>query len=188
MSVGQFYEGCLLRPNHQRWYAKWKLSRNMHVLHTRFLHVKVPTCKLSRWLTTKISASGLRRKFVKSVLFGWECCWLSWKLEEKCGQRLPVVDTQFFFFFLAILPYPPGKRKAIITLHTDRQWGWLFLHGVWLHHTRGLRHSYAFVRHGVVAGTTTVDFRKFGDKLYGKLTSVFIVPVGRPCSLFKQQV
>ena len=26
-------------PNHQRRHAKWKLSRNMHTSHTRFLHV-----------------------------------------------------------------------------------------------------------------------------------------------------
>ncbi len=25
-----------LAPNHQRWYAKWKLSRNMYTMHTRF--------------------------------------------------------------------------------------------------------------------------------------------------------
>ncbi len=23
-------------PNHQRWYAKWKISRNMYTLHARF--------------------------------------------------------------------------------------------------------------------------------------------------------
>ncbi len=26
-------------PNHQRWCAEWKLSRNTYKLHTRFLHV-----------------------------------------------------------------------------------------------------------------------------------------------------
>ncbi len=36
------------------------------------LHVSCRFCVLSRWLSTKISASELRRKFIKSALFGWE--------------------------------------------------------------------------------------------------------------------
>ncbi len=31
-------------PNHQRWYAKWKLCRNTYTLHTRL----APTCMLSQ--------------------------------------------------------------------------------------------------------------------------------------------
>ncbi len=27
---------CFIPPNQQRWHAKWKLSRNMYALHTRF--------------------------------------------------------------------------------------------------------------------------------------------------------
>ncbi len=51
-----FHNSTLLRfctlfhipPNQQRRSAKRKLSRNMYTLHTRFLHVWVPTCMLSR--------------------------------------------------------------------------------------------------------------------------------------------
>ena len=60
-------------PNHQRWYAKWKLNWNIqYTLHTyAFLHVLVPICMLSRHLLTKLSASELSQKFLKRV-----CCWL----------------------------------------------------------------------------------------------------------------
>ncbi len=49
---------------------KWKLSRNLHALRTRFFFARfAPTCMLSRRLATKkISASELRRKFIKSAL------------------------------------------------------------------------------------------------------------------------
>ncbi len=40
-------------PNHQRWYAKWKLSRNMYTLRTRFLARLAPICMLSRCSLTK---------------------------------------------------------------------------------------------------------------------------------------
>ncbi len=52
---------CHVLPNHQRWYAKWKLSRNMYALHACFgtfcadLHAQSE-------LINKISASELRRK------------------------------------------------------------------------------------------------------------------------------
>ena len=55
-------------PNQQRWHAKWKLRRNMYTLRATFLHVLAPTRMLSRRLVTKISASELRRKFVKGAL------------------------------------------------------------------------------------------------------------------------
>ncbi len=59
-------------PNHQRWHAKWKLSRNtQHVARTSFLHRLASTCMLRRCLVANLSASELRRKFVKRA-----CCWL----------------------------------------------------------------------------------------------------------------
>ncbi len=48
---------------------KWKPSRNMYIhVACMFLHVPAPICTLSRCLLTKISASELRRKIVKSAL------------------------------------------------------------------------------------------------------------------------
>ncbi len=57
------------KPNQQRWHAKWKLSQNMFMLHTRFffcmfgddLHAQSALCN-------KISASKLGKKFSKSAL------------------------------------------------------------------------------------------------------------------------
>ncbi len=67
-------------PNHHRWHAKWKLSRNVHTLRTRFCHVLASIRMLSRCLVTTISASEIRRKFYQEcVVVGWAlflCC--SW--------------------------------------------------------------------------------------------------------------
>ena len=57
-------------PNHQRWHAKWKLSWNMHTLHTRFLHVWRRFAMLSRCLVTKFR----HRSSVGSLLR--VRCWL----------------------------------------------------------------------------------------------------------------
>ncbi len=54
-------------PNHQRWYAKRKLGRNIHTLHTRFCTLGADLHAQSV-LINKISASELSRKFVKSAL------------------------------------------------------------------------------------------------------------------------
>ena len=56
---------CL--PNHQRWRAKWKLSRNVHTLHTRFGTFGTELYAQSV-LSNKISALELTRKFIKSAL------------------------------------------------------------------------------------------------------------------------
>ena len=58
-------------PNHQRWYAKTEAqSECVHIAH-EFLHVLA----LSRRLATKISASEIRQKLVKSeLLVGHDCC------------------------------------------------------------------------------------------------------------------
>ena len=64
----------VMGPNHQRWYAKWKLSRNT-VLYTPSIRVfarLAPTCVFSvSVLINQISASELSRKFLKSVVVGW---------------------------------------------------------------------------------------------------------------------
>ncbi len=54
-------------PNHQRWYAKWKLSRNTYTLHTRFCTFGADLYAQSV-LSNKISASELSRKFIESAL------------------------------------------------------------------------------------------------------------------------
>ncbi len=60
-----------LVPNHQRWYAEWRLSRNTYTLHARFCTFGADLHAQSV-LGNKISASELRRKFIKSVLLaGW---------------------------------------------------------------------------------------------------------------------
>ena len=67
----------LLLPNHQRWRAKWKLSRNICASHTRFfLHVWAPMCTLGRRLVAKF----LRRISVGSLL--GVRCWLG-----SCNKR-----------------------------------------------------------------------------------------------------
>ncbi len=58
----------LLRaPNHHRWYAKCKLSRNAYTLCSCFCTFGTDLCARSV-LINKISASELRRKFIKSAL------------------------------------------------------------------------------------------------------------------------
>ncbi len=54
-------------PNHQLWHARWKLSRSTHTLHTHFCTFGADLCAQSV-LSNKISASELRRKFIKSAL------------------------------------------------------------------------------------------------------------------------
>ena len=55
-------------PSHQGWCSKWKLSRNMYSLHTRFLHVRHRLANAHLALINKISASELSRKFIKGPL------------------------------------------------------------------------------------------------------------------------
>ena len=54
-------------PNHQRWYAKWKLSWNVYTLHACFCTLCANLCAQSV-LINKISASELRQKFIKIAL------------------------------------------------------------------------------------------------------------------------
>ena len=56
-----------LTPNHQRWYAKWKLSWNTYILRTHF-HTFCTDLYAQLVLISKISASELSRKFIKSAL------------------------------------------------------------------------------------------------------------------------
>ncbi len=54
-------------PNHQRWCAEWKLSRNMHTLHTRFCTFGADLHAQSV-IINKVSALELGQKFTKSAL------------------------------------------------------------------------------------------------------------------------
>ncbi len=54
-------------PNHQWWYAKWKLSRNIYTLHTRFGTFGADLYAQSVPIN-KISASERSRKLIKSAL------------------------------------------------------------------------------------------------------------------------
>ncbi len=58
---------CVCVPNHIWWYAKWKLSWNIHTLHTRFCTFGTDLHAQSV-LINKISASELSQKFIKSAL------------------------------------------------------------------------------------------------------------------------
>ena len=74
-----------------------------------FFHVLVPICMLSRWLSTKISASELRRKFLKvALLVG----------KKKKKETAKFVCTVFFLFlFLTKLISFFGKvETGLITL------------------------------------------------------------------------
>ncbi len=55
-------------PNHQRWHAKWKLSRNMYMLSSTFFARLRADLYAQSVLSNKISASELRRKLSKSTL------------------------------------------------------------------------------------------------------------------------
>ncbi len=60
----------LLLSNHQRWYAKWKLSWRIQyipIAYTFFARLAL-ICYAQSVLINKISASELSRKFVKSAL------------------------------------------------------------------------------------------------------------------------
>ncbi len=84
-------------PNHQWWYAKWELSRNLYALHTRFLHIwRRFVCSVGAF-TTKISASELSRKFIESALL--------------VGSSLLLSPSPFFSrlcFCASVFPFCPS--------------------------------------------------------------------------------
>ncbi len=55
-------------PNHQRWYAKWKLSWNLHTLHAHFFCTFGANLYAQSVLIDKISASELSLKFIMGAL------------------------------------------------------------------------------------------------------------------------
>ncbi len=59
--------GPMTAPNHQRWYAKGKLSWNIHALRTRFCSFGADLYAQSV-LSDKILAVELSRKIIKSAL------------------------------------------------------------------------------------------------------------------------
>ena len=60
-------EGKTIEPNHQRWYAKCKLSWNICTLHTRFRTFGADLYAQSV-ITNKIPVLKLSREFIKSAL------------------------------------------------------------------------------------------------------------------------
>ncbi len=89
-------------PNHQWWYAKWKLGWNVYTLHVRpctfgtDLHAQLA-------LVDKVSASELSRKFIKSPLL------VGSTYTQKCDFPLPPFlpssneNKLAYFFFLILL-------------------------------------------------------------------------------------
>ncbi len=67
-------KGEVLLPNHQQWHAKWKLSRNMYTMRTRFCTFGSDLYARSV-LFNYVSASELRPKLIKSALLvGYAYC------------------------------------------------------------------------------------------------------------------
>ncbi len=56
----------VLIPNHQRWHAEWKLSRNRYTMRARFFAHLGANSHAQSELNSKISASELSRNFIKS--------------------------------------------------------------------------------------------------------------------------
>ena len=116
---------------------------------TQCIHVRVarlaPTCMLSRCLLTKISASELSRKFIKSCIVGWVglsekkeirkwICKKKLTLRHENGQMerkddvmnpIPsfpqhhkkVADVTFFFYFFAVFsPICDRRRHFVIPI------------------------------------------------------------------------
>ncbi len=91
----------------------WKLSWNMHTLHSSFIARFVPTRMLSRRLLSKISASELSRKSVKSVLLlvGPSPSWL------ELFQRLSSCTGCHWEIF------PLSSAECLCPVGTQRQGG-----------------------------------------------------------------
>ena len=68
-------------------------SEYVHVAHT-FWHVLAPTCMLSRCLSTKISASELRRKFIKSALLVGEAAGVPTYRELSQSSTVPQEERE----------------------------------------------------------------------------------------------
>ena len=62
-----YFTTCKTEPNQQWWHAKWKFSRNMYTLRTRFCTFGADL-RAQSVLINKISASEISRKFVKGAL------------------------------------------------------------------------------------------------------------------------
>ncbi len=80
---------CQMPPNHQGWHAKWKLSRNMHALHTRF-------CTFGRRLVS--SVGDYQQKFLHRSSGGS-------LLRVRCWLGFPLQWTLLIFFQLPDHPF-----------------------------------------------------------------------------------
>ena len=70
-------------PNHQRWYAKWNLSRNAYTLHARFCTFGTDLYAKSM-LINKISAFAAQSEVYSECVVGWAavqtCFWYLFSL------------------------------------------------------------------------------------------------------------
>ncbi len=91
-------------PNHQRWHAKWELSRNAYTLHTRFCTFRADLLAQSV-LISKISASELSRKFVKSALLvGHEDILKTGQLKKfKSGDQIELMEVSMYLYSGSLL-------------------------------------------------------------------------------------
>ena len=93
------------QPNHQPWYAKRGMhSCNTYTLHTRFCTFGADLYAQSV-LINEISASELRRKFIKSAL-----CWLGRMIAES---EIGYTGTVYRQTRNCTAPQIPGSRKGL---------------------------------------------------------------------------
>ncbi len=59
-------------PNHQRWYAKWKLRMCTYTLHTHFCTFGADLCAQSVLVSKNFCIGSISRKFIKSALLAWQ--------------------------------------------------------------------------------------------------------------------
>ncbi len=81
-------------PNHQRWYAKWKLSSGIctHCIHA-FAGL-APILHAQSVLSNKISASELSRKFITSELLVGKDFSLQSPVEEIASINLAMLELK----------------------------------------------------------------------------------------------
>ena len=95
-------------PNHQRWHAKWTISRNMYTLLTRFLHVWHRFCMLSRCLSTKY----LHRNSVGSLL----------RVRCRLGPLPPLLCQAGISYWEPLLSYPLSSLRGVILTTVNSQY------------------------------------------------------------------
>ncbi len=104
--ISEFYCTPALLPSQQRWCGKWKLSWNVYTLHASFCTSGTDTYAQST-LINNISASELRRKFIKSALL------VGYVLAGHPKLSLATTTETFFYPFLPPLPPPQDNHKLL---------------------------------------------------------------------------